>query len=153
LSQESKWQSANPTSALPSIVLQKGPNRLPTCDHARNLLFAYRESIGSILVANEEEKMLGAINRTTTGDIAEIRHKFPALYSLLMLICASGLILLPPSYCITLGIVSKYDEVGPLIDAWQAEAFDTLELENLILQPTIICIQALITYQINFGPR
>ena len=145
-----------PSSSRPSVVsrqpLRKDLAAL-TCDQARHLFYAYRQETTRPIVPIDEEALWDAIDQTKSNRTSEIRKTQPDVYALLLVVCASMVILLPPTYSITLGLLSKSEELGLLMDAWETEAFDALDELDMFSKPSLIGVQVMALYQLNLSHR
>lgn len=132
--------------------LRKGLAAL-TCDQARHLFYAYRQETTRPIVPIDEEALWDAIDQTKSNLTSEIRKTQPDVYALLLVVCASMVILLPPTYSITLGLLSKSEELGLLMDVWETEAFDALDELDMFSKPSLIGVQVMALYQLNLSHR
>lgn len=148
---EGKPLSSRTSDASRSAHLDKG--EILTCDQARHLIYCYREHAIRIVTWIDVETACNALDEAKSNNVEEIRPLQPDVYAMIMLICSSALILLPPTFSITLGIISKSEEIAPLLDRYEAKAFEALDQQDMFSHPTLVGLQALSLYQINLSPR
>lgn len=109
--------------------------------------------MGRPFIPVDDEAIWTAIEHAKTNVLEEIRKGNEDVYALILVLSASTLLLLPPTYAITLGLLTKSDELGALIDAWEAEAFSALDDLDLFSRPTLVGVQCLAIHQLSLAHR
>jgi hypothetical protein len=125
-----------------------------SCDQARQLVLCYQENALRIMSKIDTALIQRALDRAEgqTNSLDEIRANQPDVYALILLLCASSLTLLPATYSISLGILSKSDQLGPLLASLIASAFAALEESSVFSHPTLTGVEAMSVFQLNLSP-
>lgn len=124
-----------------------------TADQALELLHHYHDLLPDKMICVDEENVSKILeNMIARGDqnLDGLRQEYADIYGLLMMICASTMCFLPPTYCITMGIVTRYEQIESCID--DMLAFAEAALDSMPV-PTLATIQAGTLYLHNLTPR
>lgn len=116
---------------------------LPSRSQALNLVQIY-----------EDQLCFGALHIIDFETVRSGIHTLPIIarkdvLALVLLLAASTLDLLPSSYAIALGLVTKSEDAETLVRYWTDEGLSALLACDLYLEPTIVAVQALVVYQYN----
>lgn len=91
-----------------------------------------------------------ALAATPDGQLADMRRGKPDIFALILTFCASGLLSIPQTYAVALGIVKEGSELTPLMADWARQAQTAL---TLLKVPTFEYIQVRNLYSLNLAFR
>lgn len=146
---------AAPSSTTSEAISPNHSKKRPmiTCCQARHLFYIHREQLGRQVIPIDDEAVLDAINSPENNDLEEIKKISFDLYALIIVICGSMLVILPPTYSITLGILTRSQDLSGLLEDLEQEAFSALDEMDMFSHPTIVGVQALAMYQLSLAHR
>lgn len=113
-----------------------------TFEQARELFRHYHNLLPEKILTIDEKAILQTLDDDAgphSCSLSLLQELQPDLFGLLMTVCATTMILLPPTYSITMGILTRYDQLHLFLSRLVTMADEALDS---LSAPTLLSIQA-----------
>jgi hypothetical protein len=127
---------------------------LITLEQAQSLYRHYNELVPEKILVIDDVAIQSALQQSLSEqnctDLSDIKQRQPDVYALILIVCASTALLLPTSYTITMGLLTRYQDLHTLVAELDGEAERTL---RTISVPTLASVQCGTLYLHNLAQR